>query len=217
MRNTSLLIFLFVVLCCSANAQVTIVRSFPTDTFLLDCAGCKTEVLAVALTKGQQSIPMNLDKPVKQNLLHWKYYDDISKEDVIMDERPVWVEGTQLVDLLNPEEIISYHINLLFTDSLNKPYQIFMVLSGINRQNLTTLPLETTFDADTYAIFRFSALAQSHNAETGQKETYDCIDGTCIFEKIDTKTGLLDGNFYFTGSRVGLEHKIVFMNGRVKK
>lgn len=213
------LVLLLILMGCThlIFAQVTIVRTFPNDTINLNCAGCSSQITAIALVKGQQSIPINLDKPVMRNLLHWEYYDDISKEKVIMADRPLWAEGTQLVDLEPEEAIISWHINLLFTDSMQRKYHFFLVLSGINRQEMRTLPLETTFDPDTYAIFRFSAIAQRTNPDTQQKETYDCIDGTCILEKMDTKTGLLDGYFSFTGSRVGLEHKIVFLNGKVKR
>ncbi len=212
------LIFLLMLMGSShfSLAQVTIVRIFPNDTIDLNCAGCTTQITALALVKGQQSIPINLEKPVARNLLHWEYYDDISKEKVIMADRPLWADGTQLVDMEPEEAIISWHINLLFTDSLQRQYQFFLVLSGVNRQELRTLPLETTFDPDTYAIFRFSAIAQRTNPETLQKETYDCMDGTCIIEKMDTKSKLLEGTFSFTGNRVGLEHKIVFLNGRIK-
>jgi hypothetical protein len=198
-------------------AQVTIVRVFPTDTVDLACAGCTTEIRATAITQGQQSIPINLDKPVKTNLLHWQYYDDISKENVVMDEKPSWTEGKQLVELLSAEEIVSYHINLTMTDSTTgAATRIFLVLSGINRQQMLTLPLEITYDPDTYAIFRFSAILQRTNPGTELKETYECVDGTCIFERLDPKSGVLDGYYFFTGSRVGVDHKTVFINGRVK-
>ncbi len=200
------------------HAQVTIVRVFPTDTVDLACAHCTTEVRAVAITKGQQSIPINLDKPVKTNLLHWQYYDDISKENVVMDTKPTWTTGKQLLDLLPPEEIVSYHINLAMTDSVSGSVtRIFLVLSGTTRQQMVTLPLETTFDPDTYAIYRFSAILQRISSETSLKETFECTEGICIFDRLDPKTGVLDGYYYFTGSRVGVDHKTVFMNGRVQQ
>ncbi len=218
-RMFRLLQLLFVLnMAVGLHAQVTIVRTFPTDTVDLSRPGCTTEIRAVALTKGQQSIPINLDKPVKTNLLHWEYFDDISKENVVMEEKPVWTEGKQLLDLLPPEEIVSYHINLAMTDSVTGSVtRIFLVLTGLNRQQLATLPLEVSYDPDTYAIYRFSAILQRINPENGQKETFECTEGTCIFDRLDPKSGILDGYYYFTGSRVGFEHKTIFLNGRVLK
>jgi hypothetical protein len=212
------IVLFFNIFSWEVESQATLISTFPTDTFDLSCSTCTTKIRAMAIARGQQSIPINLDKPIKVNLLHWKYYDDISKEDVTMEERPSWTEGTQLLDALGPEEPISFHINLEMIDSTNnKPYRIFLVMSGITPKNLRTIPLETTFDADTYAIFRFSALVQVSNTENQEKETYDCIEGNCTLEKLDTKAGQMRGYFNFVGSRVGIEKKIFFTNGQLKQ
>lgn len=212
------IVLFFNIFSWKAESQATLVTTFPTDTFDLSCSTCTTKIRAMAIARGQQSIPMNLDKPIKVNLLHWKYYDDISKEDVTMEERPSWTEGTQLLDLVAPEEPISFHINLEMIDSTNgKPYRIFLVMSGITPKNLRAIPLETTFDVDTYAIFRFSAIVQVHNTENQEKETYDCIEGSCMLEKLDTKARQMRGYFNFIGSRIGIEKEIFFINGQLKQ
>jgi hypothetical protein len=215
-------LFIFMALCCILNtvptaAQVTIVRSYPNDTFDLSCASCKIAIADLALTKGQQSIPINLNKPVSKNLFHWRYYDDISKEDVVTPDEPIWATHTQLLDDLGEKEPFSLHLNLVLTDSTNRKYVINLVLAGLTKSELKELPLDTNFDPDTYMPLRFSAIAQVTPAEGGHRDTYDCLEGTCTLEQFDPKKIKLLGTFEFKGNKVGVDKRGIFINGKFER
>lgn len=214
-------LILFFFLCFQwASAQSTLVPSEPSDTINLSCKGCVNFVTEVAITQGQHSLPLNLFKPVKLNLLHWKYYDDISKEEVVMDTEPTWTKGTLLLEAIPDTEIVSLHINMISTDSLGQEYQFLLLITGVTKQHLANLSLETTFDADTYTEFRFAALAYPPlppNAPDKRKETYDCIEGRCLLEQFDPRKGTFAGSFDFTGNKIGIYKKAYFINGRFQR
>ena len=200
------------------TAQVTIVRAYPSDTFDISCHSCTVEVSDVALTRGQQSIPINLSKPVAKNLFYWRYFDDISKEQVITTDEPVWAEQRhQLIDEVDAAEMLSLHINLTMRDSTTRTYKINLVLSGISKNMLNDLPLETTFDQDTYMGQRFSAIAQIIPEEGGPRDTYDCMEGGCTLETFEPKKIKLGGAFEFKGNKVGVEKRGFFVNGTFER
>lgn len=155
---------------------------------------------------------MNMKKPVAVNLLMWKYYDDILKEETLMAREPFWTKGTLLLDDVPDTEMISLHINLVWTDSTGQEHQFYLVAAGLNKTQLTRLPLTTIYDPDTYAPLRFAAIAQIAESET-EWGTYDTIEGTCILDHLDIKTGSLSGRFEFTGNRIGMEQLGFFVNG----
>ena len=208
---TPLILLFFIV---RLGAQETLVRSFPADTFNVTCASCTLRVTDMALAQGQQSIPINLDKPLKKNLLYWRYFDDVIKEEVITETKPVWTTGTQLLSEMSEDTLLSLHINLEIRDSSEVHYRIFLLMAGISKKDFTELPLETIFDADTYYTYRFSAIFQAYDQDNKRIETFDCVDGSATLEFLDTDKLKARGKFNFTGSRVGYHQNRYFINGR---
>lgn len=198
-------------------AQATIVRAYPNDTFNLSCASCKINVVDVALTKGQQSIPINLNKPVSKNLFHWRYYDEISKENVTTADEPVWAVHAQLLDDLGDNEVFSLHLNLTMQDSTDRLCKLYLVLAGITKNELKNLPLETNFDPDTYLPLRFAVIAQITPAEGGARETYDCMEGTCTLDEFNPQKIKLRGTFDFKANKVGVDKRGIFLNGTFER
>ena len=210
MRVTSTLLLLF----CVAqllNAQATLVRSYPNDTF--DLASLPPlRLVDMALVKGLQSTPINLAKPVVRNLLHWRYHDEVSQENVITESEPVWTKGTQLVEDMPATELISLHLNLSTKDTVGQDLRVYLVMGGVTRQSLAAVPTETRFDADIDTPMRFSAFVEILLRD-GSREIYDCIEGSCWLNSLDTQKRTLSGTFEFTGNRIGMNQRGYFVNG----
>ena len=211
MRILSLL-FLIFLLPYFSDAQVTLVREAPNDSFDLSCPACTLTVADVSITKGQHALPMNLQKPVSVNLMLWRYYDKILGKDVFTHEEQIWTTCTQLLDEVPEDEMLSIHINLDWTDSSGQESRLFLVIAGLTPDQIKRLPLESVYEPDTYSPLRFAAVAQIKNARD-EIETYDCIYGSCTLQHFDTKTGSIGGLFEFTANRVGMEKQGFFVNG----
>ncbi|MBK9337324.1 MAG: hypothetical protein IPM98_12400 [Lewinellaceae bacterium] len=210
------LLLLLLLLTAPAYTQVTLVREAPNDSFELACPTCVMRVSGLALTQGQHAVPMNTQKPVALNLLMWRYYDNILGKDALMAEEPFWTTGVQLLDELAESEILSLHINLVWSDSAGLAHRIYLVLAGFTKANLSRLPLTTVVDSDTYAPLRFAAVAQI-TLDDNDWETYDSIEGVATLESLNTKTGALSGAFEFTGNRIGMEKLGFFLGGTFRK
>ena len=216
MRILSALFFFLIVFASPVQAQVTLVRQAPSDSFNLSCASCSLAVAEVALTRGQHAIPMNMRKPVAVNLLMWKYYDDILKKETLMAKEPFWTKGVQLIEEVPDTQMLSLHLNLIWTDSAGIAHRLYLVAAGITKGSLSRLPLVAVFDTDTYAPLRFSAVAQVFKDENDW-ETYDCLEGTFSLDRFDARSGVLGGHFDFTGNRIGMEKLGFFLNGRFQR
>ncbi len=216
MRLFTALLFFTCFLGRQAPAQMTLVRYAPSDSFNLACTTCSTTVADLAITRGQHALPMNMKKPVSVNLLMWRYFDDILQKEVLMADEPFWTSGVQLIDEMEAEEHLSIHLNLVWTDSAGTAHRFYLVMAGLTKRDLTKLPLQTTFDNDTYALYRFTAVAQIMRGPDDW-ETYDCLEGTCFLNQLNAKKRSISGAFEFTGNRVGMEKKGYFVNGTFSK
>ncbi len=209
-------LFLLFILPTPARTQVTLVREAPNDSFDLSCPRCSMSVSDIAITRGQHAIPMNLRKPVAVNLLMWRYYDNILKKDVLMANEPFWTTGVQLLEDMPDDEMLSLHLNLIWTDSTEQTHRIFLVMAGLTKKHLAKLPLECTYDPDTYLPLRFAAVAQISDG-TEEWETYDCFEGSCTLNTFNRKTWSVSGTFDFIANRVGMEKKGIFENGTFQR
>ena len=198
------------------NAQATLINSEPNDTFDLACSECVIEVTNVSVTIEQRAIPLEMKKPVVENLLQWRYYDDILGKFTFMNSEPYWTKGTLLLDEVSEADLLALNISLIWHDSMDRGHQIFLVLAGLTKSNLSSLPATSIFDPDPKAELRFTAIAQ---ISVGKKdwETYDCTEGTCILNTFNPKTGSLSGTFEFTGNRIGMDKLGVFQRGTFKR
>ena len=213
------ILFIYTLFClCSAqtSAQVTLVRYAPNDSFDLACTACSTTIADLAITRGQHAVPMNMKKPVSVNLLMWRYYDDILKKEVLMADEPYWTTGVQLFEEVPDDEYLSIHLNLNWADSSGKTHRFYLVMAGLTKRDLAKLPIQTTFDTDTYALYRFTAVTQITLSDDDW-ETYDCLEGSCTLKSLNTKTRSISGSFEFTGNRVGMEKQGFFVNGGFNK
>jgi hypothetical protein len=211
--RTLFILFFFLFHLSNLNAQLTLVREAPNDSFDLACTGCRLTVAGVAVTKGQHAVPMNLKKPVAVNLLMWRYYDDILKREVLMAHEPYWTNSVLLLDEAADDEMLSLHLNLQWEDSTGQTHALYLVLAGFTKGNLARLPLSTVYDTDTYSLLRFSAIAQIMLGEDDLWETYDAIEGNATIDSLNTKTGAVSGSFEFTGRCIGVEKLGFFVNG----
>lgn len=207
-------VFLFLLLLTSADAQITLLRAAPNDSFDLACARCFTEVSYVAITKGHYTLSLNPQKPAVVNLLLWRYFDKIMGKDMLAAEEQLWTTSTQLLDEIAPDELLTLHINLNWGDSTARFNKLYLIVAGLTKKRLSELPMECIFDPDAQSIMRFSAVAQIASASSElQPETYDCIDGTFILDRFDPKTGALSGKFEFVANRIGVIKRGFFVNG----
>ncbi len=212
MRTLLLLLFSATI----AHTQVTLVREAPNDSFDLACTNCRMEVLDLAITRGQHAIPMNMRKPVSVNLLLWRYYDNIVQKEVLMADEPFWTDGVQLIDEVPDDALLSIHLNLSWTDSAGQAHKFYLVLAGLSKQDFARLPVETTYDPDTYAPYRFAAIGLVMLAEDDW-ETYDSFEGSCFLNSLDLKKRAISGTFDFVANRVGMEKLGIFINGRFSR
>ncbi len=207
-----LLLLLLSLLFLPAGFSQTLVPEGTNDTFHLSCPACRMRVDGVSLTYGQHALPMNTQKPVSLNLLLWRYYDNILSKHAYMAHEPFWTKGTQLIEEVPDDAVLSLHINLVWTDSTGRDHRIYLLMAGITRRHLAQSPLITVCDADTYAPLRLVASAQIFRKDD-EWETFEAIDGIATLEEFNIKTGALKGSFEFLAQRVGMEKKGLFQSG----
>ncbi|HNM25745.1 MAG TPA: hypothetical protein PKL15_09955 [Saprospiraceae bacterium] len=207
--------FFFILSFSITQAQVRLVESAPNDSIWLDCQGCTLTVNDVFLQSGRIGSPFDLRKSEAPNLLHWRSYDDIIKQNVITTQPLPWRANTQLLEDVPEREMLSLQINLDWADTLGNVHKIFLIISGITKTDLVSLPLESTYDEETGTPFRFSAFASVKN-KSGELESFDAIEGACQIDKLDTKTGAVSGQFDFTGNCIGISKHTFFINGHFK-
>ncbi|MCC7504229.1 MAG: hypothetical protein IT259_02960 [Saprospiraceae bacterium] len=205
----------FVISLHTARAQVRVVEWAANDSIRLDCEGCSLSVGDVSPQSGRQGSPFDLRKSSQPNLLHWRSYDDIIKQNVVTTQPLPWRDNTQLLDDVPEREQLSLQINLDWTDTLGHTHKFFLIVSGITKSDLGSLPLESTYDEESGTPFRFTAFVRLKNKE-GELESYDCIEGACHIDTLDTKPGAVSGQFDFTGNCIGVSKRAFFFNGRFK-
>jgi hypothetical protein len=216
MKASAFLLVIFFRL-SSASAQATLVKGAPNQVFDLACAQCTLTVENVALWKGVRLLPYNKERSGLTNLLHWKYYDSILKEDVTTSEELSWEKCTQLIDLLKNTDTISLQVNLNWTDSTAQSQRIYMLIGGLLKSDLADLPLSTTLESgDEPDLRHFSAIAQIKYAD-GKTETYETMSGEISLTRFDAKTGAIGGTFEFNGNCIGWVKRGVFINGMFER
>lgn len=197
----------------AAFAQTTLVKGAPNQTFNLACAQCTTTVDEVALWKGIRLLPYHKERSGLTNLLHWKYYDSILKEDVTTSEELPWVPCTQLLEPLAETDTISLQINLIWTDSTEQTHRIYLLIGGLQKSDLSALPVYSELEANAeFSLKHFSAIVQI-NAPDNKTETYETISGEMTLKSFDTKTGAVGGTFEFEGNCIGWIKRGTFSNG----
>lgn len=216
MKQLFTLSFFFISSLSFTQAQVRIVESALNDSIRLDCPGCTLSVSDVSLQRGRQGSPFDLRKSGSPNLLHWRSYDDIIKQNVVTKQPLPWRDNTQLLDDVPDRELLSLQINLDWADTLGQVQKIFLIISGITKADLGALPLESSFDEEAGTPFRFSAFASLKN-KTGEPKSYDCIEGVCRIDNLDTRTGAMSGHFDFTGNCIGVSKHTYFLNGNFRR
>lgn len=210
--KTTLLLFALVQ-CSAAFAQSTLVKGAPNQAFDLACALCTTSVDEVALWKGIRLLPYHKERSGMTNLLHWKYYDPIVKETVITSEELPWEKCTQLIELLADTDTLSLQINLTWTDSAAQVHRIYLLMGGLQKSDLTSLPVYSELEADAEpGLHHFSAIVQINNAD-GKSETYETISGEMTLNHFDAKTGAVGGTYQFEGNCIGWVKRGTFNNG----
>jgi hypothetical protein len=198
------------------TAQQTLIKTFDADTFWLNGVACNTHIRATALTHGQQPLPHNLDEPVKLNLLRWRYFDDISGQYELMETRPLFAQGTQLMDTVPGMRRLQLHVNATVKDSIAGQIDLFFALGGVNRAELSTLPLLFTFDQDPDAERRFVAIAQmmvTNLQGVRRRATFTASAGTATLIQFNPKDGKVELEVEFTGSMAGEQKDRVFLGG----
>lgn len=214
--KTTLLLFALL-LSAAAFSQTTLVKGAPNQTFDLSCAQCTTTVDEVALWRGIRLLPYHKERSGLTNLLHWKYYDSILKEYVTTSEELPWEKCTQLLEPMAETDTISLQINLTWTDSAAQIHRIFLLIGGLQKSDLATLPVYSELEAGAEISLRhFSAIAQI-NAPEGKTETYETISGEMTLNHFDAKTGAVDGTFEFEGNCIGWIKRGIFIEGAFEK
>lgn len=212
------LLLLFALLqCAAAFSQTTLLKGAPNQTFDLACAQCTTTVDEVALWKGIRLLPYHKERSGLTNLLHWKYYDSILKEEVTTTEELSWVKCTQLLEPLAETDTISLQINLTWTDSAAQAHRIYLLIGGLQKSDLTALPVYSELEANAeVGLKHFSAIVQINTPE-GKSETYETISGEMTLNNFDTKTGAVEGTFEFEGNCIGWVKRGIFSNGTFER
>jgi hypothetical protein len=206
-------ILLFITFGYLLQAQSTLVQTAANETFDLSCPTCKVNVTDIALVRGHQVMPFNLRKSPPANLLHWRYFDKFLNR-ISTYPRPLYGEDcTQLLDDILNTDTISLHINLVWTtDSVDTERKLFLLIGGLQKRDLSSLPLVCGYSDEVKSTRRFASIAQVAGSEGGQ-ETYEITDGTVTIDRFDPKSNRISGTFEFTGDRVGIVKTGIFNNG----
>ena len=197
----------------SLQAQSTLTVSAANETFDLSCATCRVTVTDVALVRGHQVMPFNLRKSPPANLLHWRYFDKFLNR-MSTYPRPLYGEDcTQLIDDLTSTDTLSLHINLVWvTDSVGPERKLFLLIGGLQKRDLASLPLVCGYSDEVKSAQRFAAIAQVPGVGSGA-ETYEITEGAVTILRFDPKTDKVSGTFEFTGDRVGIVKTGIFNRG----
>ena len=206
-------VLLFIVLGYSLQAQSTLVQTAANETFDLSCPTCKIDVTDMALVRGHQVMPFNLRKSPPANLLHWRYFDKFLNR-VSTYPRPLYGEDcTQLVDDVLNTDTLSLHLNLAWvTDSVSPERKLFLLIGGLQKRDLSNLPLVCGYSDEVKGARRFAAIAQVQRSGSGS-ETYEITEGTVTIDRFDPKANKISGTFEFVGDRVGIVKTGIFNNG----
>jgi hypothetical protein len=198
-------------------AQATLVKGAPNQVFDLDCAECTLRVEEVFIWKGIHLLPYNRVTSGMVNLLNWKYYDSIMKAEVTTSSELPWEKCTQLLDLLEDFDTLSLQINLLWTDSLLQTHPIYLLIGGLQKSDLSLLPIYSELEADAEIGLRhFSAIVNARYADD-RKETYETLSGEITLKHFDPKTGAISGNFEFEANCIGWIKRGTFLNGQFER
>lgn len=201
----------------AAFTQATIVKGAPNQTFDLACAQCTLSVTDIALWKGMRMLPYHKERSGFTNLLHWKYYDAIVKEEVITSEELPWEKCTQLLDVVGESDTLSLQINLTWSDSAAQNHRIFLLISGLQKKNLAELPIYCELEPDAeVGLKHFSAIAQI-NLPDNRSETYETISGEISLTQFDPKKGIVGGTFEFEANCIGWVKQGTFNSGKFEK
>jgi len=197
----------------TASAQVTLIKGAPNQVFDLACAQCALTVEEVALWKGIRLLPYHKERSGLTNLLHWKYYDSIMKEMVTTSHELPWEKCTQLLDAVADSDTLSLQVNLLWTDSTGQTHPVYLLIGGLLKSDLASLPLESRLEAnDEIDLRHFSTIATIKNPD-GKTETYEIMTGEMSLTRFDAKTGAVGGSFEFKGNCIGWMKHGTFYNG----
>lgn len=205
---------LLFVLCQQAAAQTTLTRSAPNETFNLSCDSCTVTLTEMALVRGHQVMPFNLRKSPPANLLHWRYFDKFLNRMATYPRKLYGEDCTQLLDDLGATDTLSLHINLAWTtDSISPERKLFLLIGGLQKRDLSNLPLTCYYTDEVKSNQRFSAIAQLPLGK-GITETYEITEGTITILDFDPKLDKISGTFEFTGDRAGVVKKGIFNQGK---
>jgi hypothetical protein len=205
------------------HAQVTLIKGAPSETFDLNCATCRITVADIAIVPGHQVMPYNLAKePPKVNLAHWRYFDKILNRQNVWP-RPLY--GEECFLLLNDlalTDTVSVHINLTWqADSVGPIHRAYLLIGGVQRQELSTLPLSTAYSDELFSAKRLSAIVQVVVPPTdkadGYTETYEITEGTMTLEKLDFTEDQIQGSFDILTNRVGMVKIGVFKSAKFQR
>jgi hypothetical protein len=193
-------------------AQATIVRSAPSETFDLGCAGCSLTVADLAVLKGQQFIPLDIRLGGITNLLHWRYYDRFLQREATYPQEMLTEPCTQLLEGVADTALLSLHIVLTWTDSSGRSSDVFLLVSGLVKEQLYQAPFQAFFDSDPYLAPRFAAIARITPAQ-GQAETFDSIEGEVTISEFDPRKRAIAGEVAFEGNCIGWQKLGYFRKG----
>jgi hypothetical protein len=204
----------------AAFAQATIVKGAPNQTFDLACTQCTLSIEEVALWKGMRVLPYHKHRSGLTNLLHWRYYDSIMKEMVTTSEELPWEKCTQLLDSIASTDTISLQINLAWTDSSAQIHKIYLLIGGLQKNDLAALPiyssLEGAANEEEIGLKHFAAIAQI-NLPDNKSETYETISGTISLTHFDPKKVAIGGTFEFEANCIGWIKHGSFIGGKFEK
>jgi len=201
----------------AASAQTTLVKGAPNQIFDLTCAQCSISVEEVALWKGIRLLPYHKERSGLTNLLHWKYYDSIMKEEVTTSEELPWEKCTQLLDLLADTDTISLQINLVWTDSAALSHHIYLLVGGLQKGDLAAMPIYSEMETNAEVGLKyFSAIAKIMLPD-GKNETYETLSGEMTLNQLDPKTKAVSGTFSFEANCIGWVKRGTFNNGAFEK
>jgi len=159
-------------------------------------------------------MPFNLRKSPPANLLHWRYFDKFLNRMATYPRKLYGEDCTQILDDLSGSDTLSLHINLSWTvDSVSPERRLFLLIGGLQKRDLSSLPLTCGSSDEVKSSHRFSVMAQLPLGK-GITETYEITEGSITILDFDPKMDKISGTFEFTGDRAGVVKKGTFANGR---
>ncbi|MCB0528957.1 MAG: hypothetical protein KDC61_02110 [Saprospiraceae bacterium] len=216
MKYTTAFICSMLICLAGTSAQVTIVKGAPNQIFDLSCTKCTMTVEDVSLWPGVRVLPYHKTNSGLVNLLYWKYYDSIMKEEVTTSSELSWEKCTQLIDAIGDGDTVSLQINLVWTDSMEQKQKIYLLLGGLLKSDLASLPLDMEYDAEALTLKHFASIVQI-KYEDGKTETYESVSGEMSLTRFDPRTVAIAGSFEFEGNCIGWVKRGTFLNGVFEK